>query len=170
VSEEERKSTSFLGTTLDNESFLSMPRSRHGFGDSMDFLAVPKNVEKHNDRIEGQPWEILLELVGDTTRPKAFQIHGDVVIGSNNQEDPDLDVNLVEWQGYNRGVSRRHAMMRPSRNKLFLLDLRSTNGTHVNGLPLGVGWAYALQDGDLITLAQLHLRYRLYRAPWDYEE
>jgi pSer/pThr/pTyr-binding forkhead associated (FHA) protein len=61
-------------------------------------------------------------------------------------------------------------MLRPSLHKLFILDLRSTNGTHINGLPLGVGWAYALKDSDLITLAQLHLRFRLYRTPADFEE
>jgi hypothetical protein len=170
VTEEERKSTSFLGTTLDNSSFLSVPRSRAGFDASVNFKVVPSNPEKHNARTNGHPWQIMLELVGDTTQPKAFEVYGDVVVGSNNQEDPDLDVNLVSWHGYNRGVSRRHAMLRPSLHKLFILDLRSTNGTHINGLPLGVGWAYALKDSDLITLAQLHLRFRLYRTPADFEE
>jgi hypothetical protein len=170
VSNEERKSTSFLGKTLDNETFLSVPRSRARFEESFDFLVVPGNPAKYNSRINGHPWQILLEMVGDTMRPKAFQIQGDVVVGSNTEEDPDLDVNLVDWQGYNRGVSRRHAMLRPSLHKLFIMDLRSTNGTHINGLPLGVGWAYALKDGDLITLAQLHLRFSLYRSPTDFEE
>jgi hypothetical protein len=170
VSEEERKRTSFLGTTLDNESFLSVPRARARFGETFDFLVVPGNPDKHNARTDGHPWQIVLELVGDTAQSIALQIHGDVVVGSNSEPDPDLDVNLVNWHGYNRGVSRRHAMLRPSRHKLFILDLRSTNGTHINGLPLGVGWAYALQDSDLITLAQLHLRFRLYRAPEDFEE
>jgi len=170
VTKEERKSTSFLGTPLDNSSFLSVPRTHAKFDASFDFQTVPKNPEKHNARTDGHPWQILLELVGDTMQPQAFAIYGDVVVGSNTQEDPDLDINLVNWHGYNRGVSRRHAMLRPSRHKLFILDLRSTNGTHINGLPLGVGWAYALQDSDLITLAQLHLRFRLYRAPADFEE
>jgi hypothetical protein len=170
VSQEERKRTSYLGTALDNESFLSVPRARARFGESFNFLVVPSNPEKHNARTNGHPWQIVLELVGDTIQSKALQIHGDVVVGSNSELDPDLDVNLVDWHGYNRGVSRRHAMLRPSLHKLFILDLRSTNGTHINGLPLGVGWAYALQDNDLITLAQLHLRFRLYRAPTDFEE
>ena len=90
---------------------------------------------------------------------------GDCIVGSNPEPHADLDVNLVSFDGWMRGVSRRHLMLRPSLNKLFVMDMRSTNGTQVNGLPLGIGWAYALKDNDLISLAKLHVRVHIVQSP-----
>ena len=55
--------------------------------------------------------------------------------------------------------------MRPTPTKLFLLDLRSTNGTTINGLPLDVGWAYAAKDGDLISLGTLNFVLSIVEGP-----
>ncbi len=110
-------------------------------------------------------WRVILAPVGISAEPLALEVHGDVVIGSDENDESGVDVNLSGWQGYQHGVSRRHLMLRPSRNKLFLMDLRSTNGTQINGLPLGVGWAYALQDGDLVSLGRLHLRIHIAARP-----
>jgi pSer/pThr/pTyr-binding forkhead associated (FHA) protein len=73
-------------------------------------------------------------------------------------------VNLASWQGEERGVSRRHALLRPGREKLFILDLGSTNGTHYNGTPLTTDRAQPLQAGDLLTLGRLHVRVKAVTA------
>ena len=67
-------------------------------------------------------------------------------------------MNLNIWQGGDRGVSHRHVMLRPAREKLYLIDLGSTNGTHHNGALLTTDRVQTLQQGDLITLGRLHLR------------
>lgn len=109
-------------------------------------------------------WRIEIAPLNERSEPLALELRGDTIVGSLDGEDGP-DVNLVDWNGWNRGVSRRHLLMRPTRTKLFLLDLRSTNGTYVNGLPLDVGWAYAVRDGDLLSLGKLNLRLSILATP-----
>lgn len=102
-------------------------------------------------------WLIQLELTGKNHGLLPFDIAGDVVIGrgSDGPDAPDLD--LTALQAYENGVSRRHAMLRPTNNSLYLIDLGSTNGTTVNGLPTGKG-AVALRRHDHLTIGQLNMR------------
>ncbi|HEC22979.1 MAG TPA: FHA domain-containing protein [Chloroflexi bacterium] len=167
MSQEKSKGTGFLGYQRPGTaSFLGMPSAQASYETKIEYRVVPADPARHDRLKPGtRPWRIILTPLGATAQPIALEIHGDVVLGSNNELDPDLDVNLAHWRGYSYGVSRRHVMIRPSPHKLFILDLRSTNGTHINGLPLGVGWAYALQDGDLITLGRLQMRVRLIQSP-----
>ncbi len=127
------------------------------------YQVVPQDSARHGDEVA--VWRVILAPVNIAADPLALEIHGDVVVGSDEDTEGAPDVNLAGWEGYQHGVSRRHLMLRPSRNKLFLMDLRSTNGTQINGLPLGVGWAYALQDGDLVSLGRLHLRVHIVARP-----
>jgi hypothetical protein len=110
-------------------------------------------------------WRIVLSPLGQKTAPLGLEVCGDVVLGLGDKPDGGPDVSLSDWQGYRRGVSRRHLMLRPGHHKLFVMDLRSTNGTQINGLPLGVGWAYALQDSDVVTLGKLNVRVRIIQRP-----
>ena len=159
------KHTSPLGRRIDNASFLNLSGS-HSHELDHDYRLVPEGLSNCKISDPGRkPWRVIIAPVDSKGLAQALEILGDVVVGSNNQSDSDLDVNVSDWRGYDLGVSRRHVMLRPSRSKLFIMDLRSTNGTHINGLPLGVGWAYALNDGDLITLGRLHIRLRVTQRP-----
>ncbi|MGH9101763.1 MAG: FhaA domain-containing protein [Acidimicrobiales bacterium] len=53
-------------------------------------------------------------------------------------------------------VSRRHAELRRDGERVMLVDLGSTNGTVVNGLPVG---SRRLADGDRITLGRTTLAF-----------
>jgi hypothetical protein len=64
---------------------------------------------------------------------------------------PECDINLAD-----PNVSRRHAELRPAGAGFVLTDLRSTNGTRVNGTPVS---EQALRDGDVITVGATALRY-----------
>lgn len=112
-----------------------------------------------------QHWRIALSPAGNADSGLALELRGDVVIGAGKEAGAGIDINLEEWQGSARGVSVRHVMLRPTQSKVFIMDLRSGNGTSINGLPLGVGWAYALQNNDLITLGHLNVRYRVIQQP-----
>jgi class 3 adenylate cyclase len=62
------------------------------------------------------------------------------------------------------GVSRSHAMLQPGPGGGHLLaDLRSTNGTYVNGLRLEQ--ARPLRDGDTILIGEATLIYRCRQDP-----
>jgi hypothetical protein len=53
-------------------------------------------------------------------------------------------------------ASRRHAEVRPAGNGFLLVDLESTNGTRVNGHPVG---EHVLADGDLIAIGATEFRF-----------
>jgi hypothetical protein len=157
---------SSLGRGINHPAFLSTPLGQVVQEPELVFRAVPAQpTERDRLQVGDVPWRIVLSLVSGTASPIALELRGDVVIGSDPEEEGNIDVNLADWQGQRLGVSRRHIMLRPNRNKLFVMDLHSTNGTHINGLPLGIGWAYALQDGDTISLARLHIRVRVVQHP-----
>jgi pSer/pThr/pTyr-binding forkhead associated (FHA) protein len=55
-------------------------------------------------------------------------------------------------------VSRRHFQVRRSGNAYVLEDLKSKNGTHVNGAPVQ---HWNLSDGDLISAGDTKLLFKL---------
>jgi S1-C subfamily serine protease len=78
-----------------------------------------------------------------------YPITKDTLLG---REDSDIVLNDEE-------VSRRHALVRPVNGKLEVSDLRSSNGTRVNGEPVD-GVLY-LADGDVIELGRTKLAVEL---------
>jgi hypothetical protein len=110
-------------------------------------------------------WQISLAPAGTAAEAIVIELCGDVVIGVGIDAAFGIDVDLEGWNGSACEVSPRHALLRPTQSKVFLMDMRSGSGTSVNGLPLGVGWAYALQDRDLITLGRLSIHFRIVQHP-----
>src|SRR5574341_1024869 len=131
-----------------------------------EFDRVPKEVsERDKASLPEKPWRVILTFVQDPTHVLALELAGDVVLGANTEKDAGLHVNLVEFKNNEGGVSQRHLMLRPGKEKLFAIDLGSTNGTHISGTPLTANSARALEDGDLITLGRLHLRLKIAQRP-----
>jgi len=54
-------------------------------------------------------------------------------------------------------VSKRHAEMRVSDNKLVMVDLQSTNGTRLAGAPIPPGIAWSISEGDVFLLGNTQL-------------
>jgi len=81
-----------------------------------------------------------------------------IVIGRGQ----DCDIILDEHQ-----ISRRHAQLQQTPQGWMLVDLGSTNGTQVNGLPLRAQQPHAIQPGDRISVGacELVLRSAAARAP-----
>jgi hypothetical protein len=99
-----------------------------------------------------------LELWADRgmMKPLRLEIVGDVVLGRSTL----ADVDLQPFAAMEHGISRRHAMLRPSRKSLYIIDLGSTNGTHCNGIPMGLGIAMPLGEQAVIRLGSLNLAVR----------
>ena len=130
-----------------------------------DFQVVPILESQRKHTSSGEPWRITLAPAGNGDASLSFELHGDIVIGASFEDSAGVDVNLEDWQGSLQGVSSRHVMLRPTHSKVYIMDLRSSAGTAINGLPLGVGWAYALQNNDMITLGHLNIRFRVIQQP-----
>lgn len=80
----------------------------------------------------------------------------DLSVGRGDTESsihPDMDLN--QFHGHRKGVSRRHAQLRRINKNLYLMDLGSANGTFINGDQLSPGQLYKLHDGDKVRMGYL---------------
>ncbi|NDJ62500.1 MAG: FHA domain-containing protein [Chloroflexi bacterium] len=66
---------------------------------------------------------------------------------------PDLD--LTPYGALEKGVSRIHASIQRKDDTLMLVDMGSSNGTHLNGQRLVAEQPRVLRDGDEIRLGKL---------------
>jgi len=69
----------------------------------------------------------------------------------------DIDVN--NYGGYDKGVSRKHALLLYSNNTYFIEDRESTLGTFVNKKKLQKGMQTTIKGGDEIRFANLVTRF-----------
>jgi hypothetical protein len=67
--------------------------------------------------------------------------------------DPEVDLSI--HGGFERGVSRRHAIIRREEDKYLLEDLGSTNGTVLNREKVTAGEPMILASGDVIHFGHL---------------
>lgn len=83
---------------------------------------------------------------GETTQTHTFST-GEVVIGRS----PECQVVLKDF-----GISRQHARIVVGEDGVRIMDLRSKNGTQVNGVPVVEA---PLKDGDRILLGKFQLTF-----------
>jgi pSer/pThr/pTyr-binding forkhead associated (FHA) protein len=89
--------------------------------------------------------------ITEAGRPdRTVAVHGTTTIG----RDDDNDIVLAAFT-----VSRYHAVLLGNVAGVQLIDLESTNGTLVNGVPIPPDQPLCLNDGDLIQLGQVLVRY-----------
>jgi hypothetical protein len=148
------------------DTSVYMPKPLHAAGtattEAIKFRQVPAVVRP---QYAGLVWRILLKPMAHSGQQMALELRGDVIMGVADDGQTPLDIDLSVWQGRRYGVSRRHLTLRPSFNKLYVIDLGSTNGTFVNALPIGRSWAYAIKDQDVLSLGKLNLRLSIVKEP-----
>jgi hypothetical protein len=129
---------------------------------AVDYVPVPEPSRRlHPLR---QPWRILLVPPSPNQEVLGLEIFDDVVlgrVGAVSEGSADFDLSL--YDAVELGVSRRHALLRPTDQQLFLIDLASTNGTLVNAVPQEGGMARALRHNDTVSLGALHLTVKIVR-------
>jgi pSer/pThr/pTyr-binding forkhead associated (FHA) protein len=91
---------------------------------------------------------------------KAILLEGrqEYVLGREGLEDEKPDVNLGPHGARERGVSRKHAVLKVDRRQLLLTDLNSSNGTWLNGSQLAANEPIRLESGDEVRLGKLALK------------
>lgn len=101
-------------------------------------------------------WRVLLKF-GETGRRvvAGLDVYSDTVFGRGSDEPESPDIDLTNLGALERGVSRIHALLRPTPHNLYLIDLKSTNGTFVNAIPLNRGTAQAIRNHDGVAFAGL---------------
>jgi signal transduction histidine kinase len=108
-------------------------------------------------------WRMMFELAHDPSIRVGLDVRGEVTLGRG--QDGPCFVALGPFEADLLGVSRTHAMLRPTDDKLYIIDLGSTNGTWLNGHSIGVNTPYSLTNGDLLTLGRLELTVRIVKPP-----
>ncbi|HUM69046.1 MAG TPA: GAF domain-containing protein [Chloroflexota bacterium] len=93
-----------------------------------------------------------------------LDINGEISLG-RGADVPEV-FDLTPYGAENKGVSRRHAVLRPTMNNLYLIDLGSTNGTLRNDRSIGVNTPYALADRDRLTLGHMEMQVRIVERPY----
>ena len=79
---------------------------------------------------------------------------------TSSAQRPDLD--LTNYGALEKGVSRIHAAIFRNDDTLILVDMGSSNGTHLNGQRLIPEQPRVLRDGDEVRLGKLvlHIYFR----------
>lgn len=79
-----------------------------------------------------------------------------VLLGRGAAPPGETLVDLDEFNGYKRGVSRRHCELIRENEHLYIVDLGSSNGTSLNGEPVDAHRRFSLADGDKLILGSMH--------------
>lgn len=135
-------------------------------GDRRGRLMPPDLIETGRVRLvprvpDPPPWRIILQVEGPGQTTIGLDVRQALVLGRldpDGEQNPDLD--LTPYMAQEHGVSRRHAILIPEPEALYLADLQSSNGTWANSSYLEPGQRHPLSTGDQIELGLLRLRVR----------
>lgn len=80
-------------------------------------------------------------------------------LGRFTEGQPILpDIDLSPHNAYEYGVSRLHASIKISKNRVTISDLGSVNGTRINGQKIPPNKHININHGDILTLGKLKLQ------------
>lgn len=134
---------------------------------NISYIAVPTMPSV---RKKQSVWRVILRFGSPSPRViVGLDVAADIIFGRGSEGPNSPDIDLSELDALKLGVSRRHALVRPTPNKLFLIDLDSTNGTLLNAVPVGRGMAQALRNSDAVSLGGLNFTIEIVREPWEEE-
>jgi hypothetical protein len=96
--------------------------------------------------------------IGGRITPHIVDITRPVLLGRPSKDGSiHPQVDLTPYGGYDKGISRRHAVIRRSESGLIVEDLGSANGSSLNGESLLPYIAAPLKPNDRLKLGKLDL-------------
>jgi len=151
----------FEGTLFCTECGLSLlPPAHKNVTDVLPFTHLlhrtppPPTMEHGYVELEE---ELLLTFIIPSSRKRLLlPLQKKIQIGRTDEEGdfyPELD--LTDYGGGQKGVSRHHAVIEASTDGIVLIDLDSTNGTYLNSFRLSGKRPYLIKDGDEIRFGDL---------------
>ena len=91
-------------------------------------------------------------------RPIYLRFDKELVFGRKHENTPDeVLLDLTDMDGYQMGVSRRHAMIRRAETGYEIVDLASTNGSWLNDERLVPNQPYQLASGSQLRFGRMRL-------------
>ena len=70
-----------------------------------------------------------------------------------------IDIDMTPFDQGIYGVSRIHARILPDSTGLVIQDLKSTNGTEINGCAMKPSQTYPLKSGDTVKFGNLKVKF-----------
>ena len=128
------------------------------------FIRLPPAPTAEGSAGGANVWRIVLLSSAAPDKPIGIEIGRDAVIG-RERDDFKPDIDLTPYGALELGISRRHAMLRPTKSALLLADVGSSNGTFHNRERIRLGEPKALEDGDIISFGAMHLRVKIISRP-----
>jgi pSer/pThr/pTyr-binding forkhead associated (FHA) protein len=102
------------------------------------------------------PDTLLVLYVAATSEPLILPRQEQILIGragASGLRQPHVD--LTPYEAVEYGVSRLHASLDIQNEAVLITDLRSTNGTYLNGLQLSPGQSKIVCNGDELCFGNL---------------
>lgn len=109
-------------------------------------------------------WRLRLDLTDNSKICGGIDLNDEVILG-RDQNIPGFAALLEAVDIEQLGVSRRHALLRPTESKLYLIDMGSTNQSWINGHSIGVNMPYSLNNGDVVRLGRLEFTLNIVKHP-----
>lgn len=117
----------------------------------LDYQVVPAGSDDV-EQAEQPAWRVRFDLESDPERRFGLEIRDEIILGRDSAESNVVDLNAFD--AGDMGVSREHVIIRPTGTNLHAIDMASTNGTLLNGRPVGHS-PVRLSTLDTITLGSL---------------
>lgn len=134
---------------------------------NIEYHPVPYNYQTIQRPVT---WRIQLRVGAPAPRlVVGLDVYSDVVLGRGSYGLHCPDIDFTNLNALELGVSRRHALLRPTLTQLFLIDLESTNGTFVNAVSVGQGMAQVVRSGDTIALGGLNFTIVVLHSPKNFQ-
>lgn len=99
--------------------------------------------------------------------PAYIDTQTEFILGRKVGTTSEILLDLAPFGGYSLGLSRRHAVIRQTRDGYELMDLGSVNGTWLNEERVTPHKAYPLPSGSNLRLGRMRLLvlYRTFEVP-----
>ena len=95
--------------------------------------------------------------VGGSLKPYYLSLNSDLTVGRKPEDAMESFLDLSDLDGFNLGVSRRHACIRRMGAQFEVIDLSSTNGTWLNNERLSPNKPYPFSSGSQFRFGRMRL-------------
>jgi len=90
-------------------------------------------------------------------KPIAIRTENEFVVGRQTVDTSESMLDLSEFDGFQMGISRRHAKIRRTQTGYEVIDLSSKNGTWMNDKRLVPNKDYPLVSGSMLRVGRMRL-------------
>jgi pSer/pThr/pTyr-binding forkhead associated (FHA) protein len=148
------------GTPFEEANIPIVTTSRFGMPES----TPPEPVDHPLQPPEIIPESGIAFFFVDEKMPFELRADEEFVVGRKTDDSPEKIVDLINYDAFGHGVSRRHAKIRRAASGYEIIDLESTNGTWVNEQRLNPNKPYPLASGSMLRLGRMRI-YVMYKEP-----